>query len=498
MNVNWLLKWLSKVNAVFCVWLLLSLISRSASAKPVSSPDAAPVDLILVLDNSGSMKHNDPGHAMPAAARRFVAAMPRDSQVGVIAFDTRVRVSLPLSSVSGGGFLRSFDMSLHDIDYQGQWTDIPGAIERSVYELREHGRATARRVIVLFTDGFIDLGTVQKTTARTNWLFSSLVAETRRERISIFGVAFTDEADFSLIQKLSQETGGTYYRVPSATQVDEVFQGITRRLSGTRGSVGGGKEVSQTSVVKQSPGIQANRFTLRWVILSAFAVAAALVLVLLLRRSLRPPVPGTLQGGRDRQSYSLGERVFRVGRLRYSGLRANHLVIPEATVGRAHATIRYKKGAFYLEDHGSTNGTFLNNSAIPPYHPRQLKDGDLIRFDAFEYRFGAAPPSFLREAASIKTQPAEINTLKGSAGSLAGQSHAVNPSDLSGPVNTREETCLDCNRVHPSVGMTWWREYRVCKECEASALSLPSALADQHARDMETKQKRRARTAELA
>lgn len=52
---------------------------------------------------------------------------------------------------------------------------------------------------------------------------------------------------------------------------------------------------------------------------------------------------------------------------------------PEAKVSRRHARIRFSNGQFFIEDLGSTNGTFVNRGRrLIPGNPQVLSDGDEI------------------------------------------------------------------------------------------------------------------------
>jgi pSer/pThr/pTyr-binding forkhead associated (FHA) protein len=52
---------------------------------------------------------------------------------------------------------------------------------------------------------------------------------------------------------------------------------------------------------------------------------------------------------------------------------------PEAKVSRRHARITFSEGNYWLEDLGSTNGTFVNRGKRLPKGTRQpLRDGDEI------------------------------------------------------------------------------------------------------------------------
>jgi pSer/pThr/pTyr-binding forkhead associated (FHA) protein len=47
-------------------------------------------------------------------------------------------------------------------------------------------------------------------------------------------------------------------------------------------------------------------------------------------------------------------------------------------VSRIHADIRVEGDSFYLEDVGSSNGTYVNNLPLPPGNRHRLRPGDRI------------------------------------------------------------------------------------------------------------------------
>jgi len=56
--------------------------------------------------------------------------------------------------------------------------------------------------------------------------------------------------------------------------------------------------------------------------------------------------------------------------------RGADLVIHEPTISRAHAAVGFREGSFFVQDLGSTNGTFLNGSRR---ERAGLADGDEIQ-----------------------------------------------------------------------------------------------------------------------
>lgn len=62
----------------------------------------------------------------------------------------------------------------------------------------------------------------------------------------------------------------------------------------------------------------------------------------------------------------------------------NAIAIDDGFVSGSHAEIAFEHGAWWLQDLGSTNGTFVNNQ---PVHSRvQLSDGDILQFGRVRMR----------------------------------------------------------------------------------------------------------------
>jgi hypothetical protein len=209
-----------KNATVFGIGLFLGLLTLASQA--------ATQDLIFVFDNSGSMRKADPKFAARDETRKFLAALGADTRAGVIVFDRDVKLTAPLAERADGAALAQ---SLDGVDYRGQLTNSPAAVERAIYELKTNGRADAQKAVVFMTDGIVDTGNKAQDADRTAWLREDLAADAAANGIRIHGIAFTEAADLLLIQSLATKTGAEYFRANSADELPAALARVREALA---------------------------------------------------------------------------------------------------------------------------------------------------------------------------------------------------------------------------------------------------------------------------
>lgn len=394
-------------NRFITQWLVLMVLIAGFGVMQTSAQNATshPVDVMLVLDNSGSMKQNDPNRLVKQAVSEFASHLQAQSQLGIIVFDQRVDLVMGLTKVSDPEFQSKLSQSLDHVDYSGKWTDIPGGIERAIYTLKHEGRPDAMQAIVFFTDGIIETGNVARDLERSKWLRENLAAEAKQQGIRIFGVAFTEAADYQLIQSVAQTTGGEHYRILKSSDVADTFGQIAKRI------------LEPLPVATATPAVAAPVQKSPWSVPvrvgSGLGLVLLVILVILLfmRRNpdSRPQAPSEdippadfahlIDVGRHTgaERIPVRKRRVRIGR----DSKLNDVYISEETVSLQHAVIEYREDCFFLRDLRSSNGTFVNGKQISDpasVQETMLKTGDRIRFDAYEFVFnldasaGAATP----------------------------------------------------------------------------------------------------------
>ena len=384
----------------------------AAGPRAENNPADAPArDIMLVLDNSGSMKQNDPDFLVSRAVNGFIRQQAPNIRVGVVLFDQRVRMPLALAARPDAGDTDYFQ----GLDYTGLFTDSPAGMERAIYELKNNGRPAAGKQIIFMTDGIVDTGDARRDIEKTGWLREELAPDAAEHGIRIFGIVFTEAADFQLIQSITRQTGGEYYRAPTAAALEPVFDRLNRALGepapGSAPAPAAEIEAQAPApvparpapapIIIEAPSEDAAREerirSIITVTVAIILVAMLLGILILLIRQERASEKGEkrftqqafindLHGKTDKATHKLGERPLMFGRVAgQDSENFDYVVIDEATVGRRHALIEFRDHACWIIDQGSINGTFVNGRMV---ESRQLlKHGDRIRLYKCEFEF---------------------------------------------------------------------------------------------------------------
>lgn len=64
----------------------------------------------------------------------------------------------------------------------------------------------------------------------------------------------------------------------------------------------------------------------------------------------------------------------------------NQVVVPDKTVSGRHAAVAFREGRWWVEDLGSTNGTWVNDQQVGSARP--LEPGDVIQVGRIAFQLG--------------------------------------------------------------------------------------------------------------
>ncbi|WP_373183116.1 VWA domain-containing protein [Halomonas campaniensis] len=182
---------------------LLSLVAATGLAQPVEERP----EVRVIIDVSGSMRANDPNQLAASALELLASLLPAGTTAGVWTFGERVDNPLPPGEVDAAWREQAAALRPRLVEYQ-QYTDIEGAVQ-----VASEAPANGWRHLVLLTDGMIDLPpdrgakpAVDEASRRA--LLEELGPRLADQGVVVHAIAFSDDADLALVERLAQSTGG--------------------------------------------------------------------------------------------------------------------------------------------------------------------------------------------------------------------------------------------------------------------------------------------------
>jgi len=327
----------------------------------------------------------------------FITSVDKNTQITIILFDTDVKMLLPLILLNNDSIVKVAGQRLEEINYKGQFTNIPAAIERAIYELKVNSITESEKAVILLTDGFIDTGDQVKDGEKSDWLRNSLTKDAESEKIKIFGIAFTENADYQLIQELAQKTGADYYRALTPEDIRPVFEKIYKRIA-TPEKYG----TSESGLNKPKDNSGRN---VQLLIIIGFLVIVVIAIIALVKIISNRPSSAQVRA-HDSLSSSTGhlpvpaakfidkskisgkaELIINKSNTSIGREETNDFVLPEKTISGHHASLIYRDKWFFLIDNHSSNHTYLNGKELKTDTEVSLRNNDEVKFDTYPFLF---------------------------------------------------------------------------------------------------------------
>ena len=412
--------------------MILALLALATFADRGLAADRPPLDIEFVLDNSSSMQYVDPKRLLQEATKVYASRLGPNDKLGIVSFDDNANTLLELGPVSGSE-ASEVDAALRRLTYRGGGADLPGGLEAARHELDRKGRGDAQKVMLLIAGGSIDLGAYRRNRDRKDWLQTAEIPNISADKIMIFGIKLSKEADPEVMQRATGGTGGEYYEIKYGSELPGAFDEIDKRLIAARTEkvarenaekekadaaaravaelkvqheaeqrvldqekalaaerereaeaakqsaqqeqrIAAAKEAETNAKLVQAANEAAAQTAsehrlIAWSIGGATIAAVALAAIVLGRRRGEKVV---IPGARliDLSGKTATvEHPLKSAITRIGSLEGQDIRVHADDMSRTHAVIEYRKDGFYLRDLRSLNHTYLNEQPLPDSDP---------------------------------------------------------------------------------------------------------------------------------
>lgn len=177
-------------------------------------------DIVMVIDDSGSMEQSDPGNSRYTAARDLVMRMDGDNRVAVLTFSDQAAVVQPLTSLSKAGNREQVTTAINTLRTTQGGTNLSGALSEALNVINGDNASGRGAMVILLSDGVSRLDT---STELRDYVDRGIAVNT-------IGLSISDPSGPALLKAIAGTTGGQYYDVADANRLADIFRQIYDRL----------------------------------------------------------------------------------------------------------------------------------------------------------------------------------------------------------------------------------------------------------------------------
>jgi hypothetical protein len=216
-----------RVNAFTIIFILIVIaLGSHNSVAEVNNG----IDVVLVMDSSGSMKKTDPLSLRIPAAKLFISLLENNDRAGIVSFSDKGYPIVPLTPLNSTEHRDLLLGAAEKISSTGLYTNLHDALSSGLSVLSQDMASERTRFIILMSDGMMDVGDKDKDLSLVDDIKNDLTLTLENEKVKVYTIAFTEQADKQLLEKMSKRTGGFYNLALTDKDFHLIFSSIFESL----------------------------------------------------------------------------------------------------------------------------------------------------------------------------------------------------------------------------------------------------------------------------
>ena len=176
--------------------------------------ERTPVNLVLVIDRSGSMSDKGKIEYAREAAKQIISGLNNDDKLAIVAYSTDVELLLPIQALTNKDKAYSVVSSLYPTDS----TNLSGGLVSGIEQLESVKRDGYVNRVILLSDGLANAGITDKGE------LGRIASGASEKGIHITTMGLGVDYDENLMMSLAEHGAGNYYFIESPNQLAGIFQ----------------------------------------------------------------------------------------------------------------------------------------------------------------------------------------------------------------------------------------------------------------------------------
>lgn len=210
--------------------VILTALAGPGNARADEPEGKAPgVDVVFVIDGSGSMLGSDPGYRTPGSCKLFTNLLDQENaRAGMVVFTEQIISTLPVTPLNTQ---EGYDTVIEQIDNTSYYlegdTDLSLGLTAAKSLLEEAGSMDGSHspMIIFLSDGRKDITQEREEVYETELTETINALSAASVPVYTIGLASAD-LDEETLRRMADSTGGNYYPAGSADELDSIMSQI--------------------------------------------------------------------------------------------------------------------------------------------------------------------------------------------------------------------------------------------------------------------------------